>query len=386
MTFDFNLHVHRLLMDEPFFASLSRRIDKRASQSIPTAGVRVNPNTSRFEMLYNPEFMGKLSDAELADVLKHELYHLVFLHVTSRKPEGANDKTWNIAADLAINSHLHNLPDWVCKPGIGPFAEYESCLSAEAYFEMLKKDPNFDPDSGDGSGGGEGDPNGQLDDHGGWSEGGQAAEDIAKERLKNDIKKAAEEAAQGNNWGSISADTRKDIMSRIQTKVDWKKVLRYFIKTSQKAAKQSSIKHINKRYPYIHAGRKTSRTAKIAISIDQSGSVSDEMLNSFFNELNKLAKYAEFTVIPFDTDVFEEKVYTWKKGETRKWERVLSGGTCFDAPTEYVNKRSFDGHIILTDLCAPKPKSSKCQRMWMTTSTYAQRPYFSTSEKIVVVD
>ena len=175
-------------------------------------------------------------------------------------------------------------------------------------------------------------------------------------------------------------------MSRIQTKVDWKKVLRYFIKTSQKAAKQSSIKHINKRYPYIHAGRKTSRTAKIAISIDQSGSVSDEMLNSFFNELNKLAKYAEFTVIPFDTDVFEEKVYTWKKGETRKWERVLSGGTCFDAPTEYVNKRSFDGHIILTDLCAPKPKSSKCQRMWMTTSTYAQRPYFSTSEKIVVVD
>ena len=101
---------------------------------------------------------------------------------------------------------------------------------------------------------------------------------------------------------------------------------------------------------------------------------------------HKLAKYAEFTVIPFDTDVFEDKVYTWKKGETRKWERVLSGGTCFDAPTEYVNKRSFDGHIILTDLCAPKPKSSKCQRMWMTTATYAQRPYFSTSEKIVVVD
>jgi hypothetical protein len=26
--------------------------------------------------------------------------------VTSRKPEGVAHKTWNIAADLAINSHL----------------------------------------------------------------------------------------------------------------------------------------------------------------------------------------------------------------------------------------------------------------------------------------
>tara|TARA_R110000765_G_C18708364_1_gene582716 strand:- start:161 stop:601 length:441 start_codon:yes stop_codon:yes gene_type:complete len=146
------------------------------------------------------------------------------------------------------------------------------------------------------------------------------------------------------------------------------------------------MKRINRRYPYIHAGRKTSRTAKIAISIDQSGSVSDEMLNMFFNELNKLAKYAEFTVVPFDTEVFEDKVYNWKKGENKKWGRVLSGGTCFDAPTEYVNKRSFDGHIILTDLMAPKPKASKCQRMWMTTSDYAQRPYFTTNERIVVVD
>ena len=91
-------------------------------------------------------------------------------------------------------------------------------------------------------------------------------------------------------------------------------------------------------------------------------------------------------MIPFDTQVAEDKVYTWKKGQTKKAERVLSGGTDFDAPTEYVNERNFDGHIVLTDLCAPKPKPSKCQRMWMTTKNYAERPYFSTSEKIVVVD
>ena len=52
MTFDLNMHVTRLLRDEPFFAELSRKMDKRSSKTIPTAGVRVNPDTAQFEMLY----------------------------------------------------------------------------------------------------------------------------------------------------------------------------------------------------------------------------------------------------------------------------------------------------------------------------------------------
>jgi len=54
---DFNLndHVYRLLQSEPFFAALSRRIEKRASEAVPTAGVRVNED-GYFEMIYNPAF------------------------------------------------------------------------------------------------------------------------------------------------------------------------------------------------------------------------------------------------------------------------------------------------------------------------------------------
>ena len=54
--FDLNKHVARLLMDEPFFAVLSRNIDKTPSNALPTAGVRVNPDTAQFEMLYNPQY------------------------------------------------------------------------------------------------------------------------------------------------------------------------------------------------------------------------------------------------------------------------------------------------------------------------------------------
>ena len=403
--FNLNMHTARLLMSEPFFAALSRRINKVSSTAFPTAGVRVNPETAQFELIYNPNFFAKLEDKQRLGVLKHEFYHLVFEHVTGRRPDNVDHRTWHYATDLAINSHIKDeLPESALVPGVAPFEEYELGLSAEAYLEKLKKDEQFQEgsskqkeqsgegegeDSNEGSGPGsneDSDDEGQFDSHEGWDEADATTNEIAKERLKDFVKKAAEEAQKASNWGTVPADCRKEIIARLQTFVDWRNVLRYFVKTSQRASKRSTVRKINRRFPYIHPGKKITRQARIAISIDQSGSVDDNMLEAFFAELNKLSKVATFTVIPFDTRVEESLVYEWKKGATRKTERVMHGGTCFDAPTEYVNSHNFDGHIILTDLMAPKPKTSKCQRMWMTTRYYAQRPYFKTNERIIAID
>ena len=399
--FDLNMHTARLLMDEPFFASISRRIDKRASTAIPTAGVMVNPDTAQFEMLYNPAFFADLTDLERTDVLKHEFYHVIFQHVTDRLPADVNMKLWNVATDLAINSHLHNLPEGGLIPGEPdtPFADLPKGESAEWYmanmpeFDQGQKGEGGEQEGSDGQGGergsnpgsGDGVPD-SLDDHSGWGQCNQEVKEMAKERLKEAVKKAANEASKSQGWGSVSSKVRSDILKSFETKIDWKKVLRYFVKTSQRADRSSSIKRINRRYAYVHPGRKANRVAKVAVSIDQSGSVSDEMLSMFFAELAKLSAVAEFVVIPFDTQVDEKLVYTWKKGQRKEAERVLSGGTCFNAPTEYVNDKGFDGHIILTDLCAPKPKASKCQRMWMTTPEYMGSPYFSTNERIVAIE
>jgi len=399
--FDLNAHTYRLLESEPFFASLSRRINKTINKSIPTAGVRITEQ-GQFEMVYNPEFFEKLTQRERSGVLKHEFYHIIFEHVTGRLPPSGMTKMWNIATDLAINSHLMDeLPEQGCFPGREPFQDYPVGQSAEYYFKMLKEDEQFNqPQDGDGDGqqgdgqGGQG--NGlpdSLDDHSGWGgdhlseEQRQALKDVATERLKQAVKDAVDEInSTGRGWGTIGADTRKAIQDFIKPKVDWRKVLRYFIKTSQRANKRSTPRRINKRFPYIHSGKRVTRTAKIAISIDQSGSVDDGMLALFFSELSSLSKYAEFTVVPFDTEVSEENVFVWKKGKKRTWERVSCGGTDFNAPTKWVNEREFDGHIILTDMEAPKPRPSKCQRMWATTPQYAENPYFSTNERILIMD
>ena len=397
-TFDLNRHTARLLMNEPFFAGISRRINKVSTTAIPTAGVMVDKETAQFVLMYNAEFFERLTDVEKLGVLKHEFYHLIFEHVTGRKPEGGLTKVDNICMDLAINSHLKGeLPDMCCMPGVAPF-EWAPPFKSYEWYKKNWQAPEDEDGGGEGNGeggepgdgeGGSGGSGGydSFDDHSGWSEEiDNTINEIAKERLKEGIKKAAQEASQAGSWGSVSASCRQDILDGLKSQINWEKALRYFIKVSQRANKRSTVRRINKRFPYIHPGKKVQRTAKIAISIDQSGSVDDEMLGLFFDALDKLSKIATFTVVPFDTEVCEDHVYEWKKGQRHKKERVRFGGTCFNAPTKWVNERSFDGHIVLTDLCAPKPVNSKCKRMWITTKQYASRPYFDTKEIILAVD
>ena len=156
MSFDLKLHAYRLLMDEPFFAALSRKVEKRADYNIPTAGVMVNPDSAQFEMIYNPDFFASLPEEQVRGVLKHEFYHLIFDHVTSRKPEGVPHQAWNVAADLAINSHLQGeLPDMACMPGVGPFEDLPLFQTAEWYLANLpQKEENEAGQDGQGEGSG----------------------------------------------------------------------------------------------------------------------------------------------------------------------------------------------------------------------------------------
>ena len=172
--FDLNLHTARLLMREPFFAALSRKIDKTATTSIPTAGVRVNPDRAQFELYYNPEFFGSLKDEHKLGVLMHEFYHIIFEHVTGRLPEGGLSKLDNVCMDAAINGLPEMKGKLPCEadpgpilsgstepmkgvmPGEGIFKDAPAGMTYEWYKEWLKKNA---PEPQEGEGGeGEGGP------------------------------------------------------------------------------------------------------------------------------------------------------------------------------------------------------------------------------------
>ena len=146
------------------------------------------------------------------------------------------------------------------------FEDMPGDMTAEWYYEKLKqKTEEQGEGEGDGDGEGQGgqggqsaqgapgssgtpfDPDkaGQFDSHDDWHQGEptpqqQQAVDIAKERLKEALKESATEAA-STGWGSGSGRCRKEILERLSSRVDWRKVLRYFVKTSHRASKRSTI-------------------------------------------------------------------------------------------------------------------------------------------------
>ena len=211
--FDLNRHTARLLMDEPFFAALSRRVDKVECRDLPTAGMKLNDD-GFFTMLYNPDYFSDLTDDEMSDVLKHEFYHVIFEHVTGRLPGEKVTKLWNFATDLAINSHLRHLPEGALVPGEAEFEDMPRGLSAEQYHALLQERMKQEASGGEeGSEGSSLADIQEFDNHDGWGESEGAAPQIAKERLKNIIRDAAREASSSGGWGSVPESIKKDILS-----------------------------------------------------------------------------------------------------------------------------------------------------------------------------
>ena len=176
----------KLLWKEPFFSGVIRGISKREDSTIPTAGVMVQ--NGEYQLLYNNEFVDSLSDKEIIGLLKHECYHLILNHVTTRKKEPF--LAWNWAADLAINSHIpeDELPECGLIPGKRPVIPEDMKLdedmkkrqdaigdlleslpkyqSSEWYFEKLMQNEDFK----EMTEGGEGYGIPGMDDHDGWGD------------------------------------------------------------------------------------------------------------------------------------------------------------------------------------------------------------------------
>lgn len=209
-----------------------------------------------------------------------------------------------------------------------------------------------------------------MDDHSGWEVIPEHLRESVANRVTNIVEKAVRHAdSQSNGWGNVPAALRESIRKSVSKIVDWRQVLRQFVGSLARGDKTSSIKRINRRYPYIHPGSKRAYAAKLLVAIDQSGSVSDQMLALFFVELAQLTKRVSVTILPFDCAASGEDITEWRRGTNPVMDRVKGGGTDFNAPTAFVNdpknRGKWDGMLILTDGECGAPISSRIKRGWV---------------------
>lgn len=376
----------KLLHAEAFWSLISRRVTKIRTRAIPTAGVTIR--RGEFVMLWNDQFFAGLVDEEVIGVLKHEFSHLIYEHVTSRRRE--DHELWNISTDLAINCLIpeHQLPSMCLLPGrefrFDPklqekMTEEQKRVNAElsVFIKSLPKEQASDwyYDALVQSGMAKklkdcelkGELCGQMDSHSGWEELSESERDMMRGKLREIIERAVREADCHNSWGHVPVSMREYLRRFVSREVNWRALLRNFVGNCRSPTRATTMRRINRRFPYIHPGVKKGYRARLLIAIDQSGSVSDESLEIAFAELLTLSKLIEFTVVYFDTEVDEASKFTWQRGQVKMPERTRCGGTNFNAPTQYANRhtRDFDGMLIITDGECEAPGPSLVKRGWV---------------------
>jgi predicted metal-dependent peptidase len=398
--FDLDPHLIKLMWDEPFFAKIIRTVTKVKTDKIPTAGVLAKEGD--IKMWWNPKFLASLTADQVKGLLKHECYHLVFEHTTTRRM--TPHIIHNYATDLAINSMIpeEELPEGGLIPGkafkelteedkakMGAEAvaryervsakieSFEKGWASEVYFAKLMEDPEIAKDIQEGGGKGKGEAGedgegapglpGGMDDHEGWDEMSDEDRELIKGKVKKALEDAVKECDGTGQWGSVPGQMRATLREMVANDINWKSVLKNFCGMLRRSNRQSNVRRLNRKYTGIHPGMQKGYTSSIAVYIDQSGSVDNASLEMLFANLRTLAKHTEFVVYHFDTAVDEKSETVWRKGKTPAAHRTRCGGTCFKAPSEHANKNShrFDGYLILTDGEAYDPGPSRLKRGWI---------------------
>ena len=414
--------VIKALRSEPFYSAFSRSIPKVFSTRYPTAFVSLNSKGQPF-MGIHPDFFKQVSETgelkHFSCQLFHEFLHVIMGHLTGRKPQSTiNGEIVNVAMDAAIDEFL--IGDWcnTCPikngcirigknafgkqfPDVNPLENYESILlKMMDKLQQNKKDGKGQGDgkSGDGQGNGQGSPMDGInprDDHSAWQEmldeNGNPVEMTEQDqaRLEAEIKQAIRQACDkagkngGDKWGSVPREVQVMIAELLEGSgaIDWKEAFKNTLKCSQLSTKRNSWVRRHRKLPNkLPGGRRKRTIPNCLIAIDESGSVSDEMLEAFGSTLPDLSELANFTLIKFDTQVYESHDY--KKGDSIEYTRECTGGTDFDAPTQYANDGEFDMLVVITDMCAPEPINCYIPRIWITDPNNFES-HFQTREEVL---
>lgn len=228
-----------------------------------------------------------------------------------------------------------------------------------------------------------------LDDHSGWDDVPDEASEYVRSKAQNVVEKAVRVADERQSgWGSVPAHMRELIRKSVSNIVNWREVLKHFVGQLVRGKRTTSIKKINRKYPYIHPGVKRGYTAKLLVAIDESGSVPNGCVELFFAELMSLTRQVDIDIVSFDAACDPDEIVSWKKGQGMPVYRTRCGGTDFDAPTNVANDPRFrgrwDGFIILTDGYAPKPGPSRIQRAWGIAP--GCEPMFQTDELLFKIE
>lgn len=333
---------------------------------LPTAA------TNGVDVTYGRGFVDRLDDKQLGFLILHEAMHKAYRHLTTwEKLWKKNAGLANVSCDYVINLQIKDYDpheEIVRMPTdeegnvMGLIDERFRGMDAAQVFAILEKEqedrggsggsPNPDGDKTAGSGNVQG-----FDEHL-WEDANQIdpkeAEQMAKE-IDNAIRQGALLAGKMN--GNIS----REIQELLSPKIDWRDVLRDFVKQIAKGKDDSSWRRYSKRMlgsdVYMPQTIST-RIGCIAVGIDTSGSIDREMIAEFLSEVKAVCEEVtpnKVELMYWDTHVAGHETYEDGAVQhlTDSTKPRGGGGTDPNCVIKFIKEKQMepDCTIVLTDGC-----------------------------------
>jgi len=323
-----------LLLRHPFFGNMATRMKLiEASDWCPTAA------TDFRNLYYNRDFFDKMTPRQVEFVVCHEILHCAFDHLMRK--DHRHNQMWNIAADYCVNGvlvrdRIGDMPDVKCFHDPKYYGK-----SAEEVYDILME--NFDEETLKKLG--------QLLDH--HMEGncenngnGKGPPKYSQEELKqirDEIKEAMIQSANACQAGQVPGEIRRMIKDLTEPQMNWRQLLRQNIQsiirndyTFQRPSRKGW--HTGAILP----GMNFDETIDIAVSIDMSGSITDEMGKDFLSEIRGIMEeYKDFNIKLwcFDTKVYNEEDFSsYNLDDINSYQLMGGGGTDFMANWNYMKE------------------------------------------------
>jgi len=340
----------KLQSKNPFFSYLSlflkfqedkdNKLDKWAGMGVKSNG----------ELIYNREFVDKLSDEELKGVLSHEILHLALLHLLRL---GNKDRVgWNIACDLCVNSILRQnsfslpngclIPDYNNKFNIGSVTiENINEKTAEEIYNELPKQYKDNKCKNCGGNYKIGDCKG-FDKH--IDSDGEGLTKEEKEKLKDDWKEKVSNAyVSAKQRGNLPLGLERLIGKLHKEQVDWKTLLKKHLLSFLPIDYTYSKPHKKSISSGYYMPNVLRDKIKVCVAIDTSGSISEKDLTDFLSEIVGMARayqnQIDMTLYTHDIKIHDR--YEVRNGNIQKIMQLKisgGGGTSHKPLIETINK------------------------------------------------
>lgn len=372
------------MLKEPFYGLFLIMLNKMWGNDVPTAGVGLSG--INYHLLVNPTFWESLTEPQRRGLLKHELLHIGFFHLTDFK-HLTDDLIANIAEDIEINQYIDkaDLPPGPQLPECYPELNLEPKKGTNYYYEKLmqgKKNgncPNLNAMiAAHGAGQiivkisipGKGDVDTQVPDHSTWGDFkdlDEATQKLIKSQTEHILKEVAEqvEKSRGTIPGEF-VEILKKINELTPPKFDWRGYLRRFAGGSTKIYTKKTRRKFNKRYE-DNPGLKIKPRKHILVAYDTSGSVSTKELQEFNAEVHHMHKAGtEVTIIQCDSAIS----YIGKFNPKLEMKIHGRGGTTFQPVIDYYNENlhKYTCLIYMTDGEAPAPTPARGRMLWVMST------------------